>query len=256
MINLDKANKAFDNYVANYDISIEKINLKIKHSKRVQKIARNLAISLKLEKEEQNLSELIGLLHDIGRFEQIKIYDSFVDSKTIDHADLGVKILFEDGIIRNFIEDKQYDRIIYKAIKNHNKYSIEEGLYDIELLQSKIIKDADKIDILDIVTKRDLKHYYKKRDIGDQEMSDIIYENIKEHKLINNNDKKTDIDKWISTISLIFDVNFKESLKIIKNNNVINKMIDRVEYTNIDTELKIEDIKKIANKYLDLKLTE
>ena len=36
---------------------------------------------------------LIGLLHDIGRFEQVKVYDTFSDIDSIDHADYGVEIL-------------------------------------------------------------------------------------------------------------------------------------------------------------------
>ena len=46
------------------------------------------------------------LLHDIGRFKQIKLYDNFIDNmENNDHADYGVKILFEENLIRKFIED-------------------------------------------------------------------------------------------------------------------------------------------------------
>ena len=44
-------------------------------------------------------TEKAGLLHDIGRFEQLKRYQSFIDSQTIDHANLGVTILFDDNLI-------------------------------------------------------------------------------------------------------------------------------------------------------------
>jgi len=58
----------------------------------------------------------------------------FEDYKGFDHAEYGIKVLFEDGWIRKFIKDDQYDDIIYKAIINHNKYKIEEGLNEEELL--------------------------------------------------------------------------------------------------------------------------
>ncbi len=79
----------------------------------MQKIAEDL----NLTSEEAVLAQLIALLHDIGRFEQLRIYNTFRDIDSIDHAELGIKILFKDGIIRNFIKETKYDDIIYKAIK-------------------------------------------------------------------------------------------------------------------------------------------
>ena len=115
MIDLDKAKKEFEKYVKPYDIQNAKISRKIAHSYRVVEVSEQIAKSLNLTEEDIELAKLIGLLHDIGRFEQIRIYDTFSDKDSIDHANLGVKILFEDGLIRNFIEENKYDEIIYKA---------------------------------------------------------------------------------------------------------------------------------------------
>ena len=46
--------------------------------------ARRIAKSLNLSEEEQDLAELIGLLHDIGRFEQWKWYGTYSDKLTMD----------------------------------------------------------------------------------------------------------------------------------------------------------------------------
>jgi putative nucleotidyltransferase with HDIG domain len=43
------------------------------HTYHVADNARNIAEKLKLSKEDIELAELIGLLHDIGRFEELKI---------------------------------------------------------------------------------------------------------------------------------------------------------------------------------------
>ena len=50
--------------------------------------------------------------------------------------------------IRKYIENDKYDEIIRKAIKNHNKFEIEKRLTEKELIFAKIIRDADKIDII------------------------------------------------------------------------------------------------------------
>ena len=148
VIDIKKAKEEFKEYVKNYDIENPKIALKVAHIERVSIIAKNIAESLKLSKEDIELAELIGLLHDIGRFEQVKRYNTFVDAKSINHAKLGVDILFKEGLIRKFIEDEKYDKIIEVAIVNHDKYKMPEGLDKEELLFSKIIRDADKLDIL------------------------------------------------------------------------------------------------------------
>ena len=111
MIDMLMAKKAFADYVKSYDIQNDKIKLKVEHIERVSQIAKKLATKLELNKEDVALAELIGLLHDIGRFEQIKRYNTFNDKKSVNHGEFGVHILFnqKDGIIRNFVKDTQYD---------------------------------------------------------------------------------------------------------------------------------------------------
>ncbi len=147
MIDLINAKRVFDEYVNDFDKNNQKIVLKIEHTYRVMEAAKNVAISLNLTQDDIEIATLIGLLHDIGRFEQLKRYNCFIDSKTVDHALLGVQILFDDGLIDKFnIKQKDY-QLIYKAIFNHNKYEVAKDLNEYELLHCKIIRDADKIDI-------------------------------------------------------------------------------------------------------------
>ena len=44
---------------------------------------------------------VLGLLHDIGRFEQARRFHTFIDYKSMDHARYGVWYLFEQGHIRD-----------------------------------------------------------------------------------------------------------------------------------------------------------
>ena len=146
-MNLENAKKEFETFVKQYDLKNKKIKRKFGHSFRVMENAGQIAKSLNLSGEEIELSKLIGLLHDIGRFEQEKIYKTFKDHESIDHGDLGVDILEKENYIREYIVENKYDNIILKAIKNHNKLYIEDGLTKQELLFSKIVRDADKLDI-------------------------------------------------------------------------------------------------------------
>lgn len=253
MIDIEKASKAFSEYVKPYDINNPKIALKVKHTFRTVEVAKTIAQELNLDEEQILLAQLIGLLHDIGRFEQVRIYDTFTDRHSIDHADFAVQILFEDGLIRNFIQDTKYDEIIYKAIKNHNKFKIEEGLSGEELLQAQIIRDADKTDIFavfvdDIEQNRNVLYDYK--EISKQEVSPQIMKDFEEYKQSNRNNFTRPIDNYINIIAFIFDYNFLLGLKIIKQNKYIERTMKPICICE-DTKEQMEKIMKIANIYIE-----
>ena len=242
MINLSQAKEEFEKYVKPYGRDNVKICRKIEHSYRVIEVAKQIAKTLKLEEEDLELAKLIGLLHDIGRFEQIRIYDTFSDKDSIDHADLGVKILFEDGLIRKFIEDDKYDNIIYKAIKNHNKYAIEDGLDEKELLHAKIIRDADKTDIYEVYI-RDIESnenaIFNYDNISKEKISDKVLEAVKEHKLVDRYYTVNEADRYVAALAFIFDFNFKKGLELVKERKYITKLINRVRTENNEEEMKI-----------------
>lgn len=253
MIDIKKAQIAFSEYVKPYDITNGKIELKIKHTFRTVEVAKEIAKDLELNEEQCLLAQLISLLHDIGRFEQVRIYNTFHDRDSIDHADLGVKILFEDGVIRNFIEDTKYDNIIYKAIKNHNKFKIEDGLEEEVLLQCKIVRDADKTDIFarfveDIEKGKNLLYNYE--EMSKQIVSSKVMEKFEKYEQVDRNEFNSDIDSYINIIAFIFDYNFLTGLKIIKKNNYIERTMRPICICN-DTKEQMEKIIKVANTYID-----
>ena len=126
MIDLNYARAQFEAYLNNYDRTDDKIHLKEVHTFCVVDAADAICRGEGLSEEDHQLALLIALLHDIGRFEQLKAFHSFQDS-LFDHAKFGVKVLFEDGMIRRFIKDSQYDSIIKKAIAYHSLYSLDEA---------------------------------------------------------------------------------------------------------------------------------
>ena len=257
-MDLKKAEKEFQNYLKNYDIENEKVKLKIKHTYKVIEKSEYLAKELKLDEENKELAKLIALLHDIGRFEQIKKTNGFIDSKAFDHANYATKILFKDNLIRKFIENTKYDKIIEKAIYNHNKYKVESNLNQIELLHCNIIRDADKLDNFRVKEEEALRNtlssVYNPKTINLEDISPKVYEEFIECKLVNFKNRKTQIDYWICGISFIFDLNFDVSLKYIKENNYIDILVDKIEYKNSVTKQKMEDIRKCAKEYIDKRI--
>lgn len=125
------------------------IQMKEQHTGYVTANARALAIHLGLSDHDADLSELIGLLHDVGRFRQWQLYQTFVDAESEDHADLGVKTIKEMPFFGDMTEAEQ--ELLCFAIKNHNKKEIEPAPSDKHLLFAKIIRDADKLDIFRVL---------------------------------------------------------------------------------------------------------
>ncbi len=257
MINFKHAMSAFKKYLKNFDSQYGKIDLKIRHTYGVVKASEYIATKLDLSNEDIELAKLIALLHDIGRFEQIRQSDSFIDNKDMDHAILGNDILVKDNLIRSFIEDTQYDNIISKAILNHNRLSIEDGLSERELLHAKIIRDADKTDNFRVKAEEDFENIIdnSSKDILENDIiSENIFNNFMNSKIIVREDRKTYMDFWVSYIAFIFDYNYKFGLEYIKEMNYINIIVDRLDYKNIDTKQKMEKIRKHALEFIDKRI--
>ena len=257
MINFKHAMSAFKKYLKNFDSQYGKIDLKIRHTYGVVKASEYIATKLDLSNEDIELAKLIALLHDIGRFEQIRQSDSFIDNKDMDHAILGNDILVKDNLIRSFIEDTQYDNIISKAILNHNRLSIEDGLSERELLHAKIIRDADKTDNFRVKAEEDFENIIdnSSKDILENDIiSENIFNNFMNSKIIVREDRKTYMDFWVSYIAFIFDYNYKFGLEYIKEMNYINIIVDRLDYKNIDTKQKMEKIRKYALEFIDKRI--
>lgn len=149
---------------------------------------------------------------------------------------------------------KYYDNVIKKAIYNHNKYKIEEGLNKLELLHSKIIRDADKLDNFRVKETEHFKNIfpskYNSETINYEQVSQQVYQDFMNHKCIKLEDRKTQIDYWVCVIAFIFDLNFSISLKYIQDKNYIDILINRIEYKNMETKERMEEIRICAKDYL------
>ena len=127
-MNIEFIKEQFTKYVETFGIEDRAIFLKYNHSFRVMNLCEKIAKSLNLNDEGIYLSCVIGLLHDYGRFEQWKKFKLYSDVKTVYHADLSIKLLFDEGQIEQFQISKKYYDIIYDAIKYHNKLMCPQDL--------------------------------------------------------------------------------------------------------------------------------
>lgn len=251
LIDIEKAKKQFQEYVNSYNSEDKKVKMKIKHIQRVSEISRIIAQKLNLKEEDIKLAELIGLLHDIGRFEQVRLYDTFMDRDSINHAEFGVKILFEDGLIREFIETDKYDQIIKIAILNHNKLDIQQGLTEREYLHAQIIRDADKADIYYVLVTDGKKTVWGQEDLSNDIISDEIYTQFIKDKRIDYKEIKTAADLLVCHFNYVFDLNFNQTKKMIKENEYIDKLYKRFTFKDEETQKRYNKIYKTVKEYVE-----
>lgn len=212
----------FDEYAKNYNMNNPDINYKYYHSYRVMNEMDILAKKLKLIKEEIELAKLIGLFHDIGRFDE---REKFKNQK-IDHGEHGVKVLKELMINDKLKISLQNFNIMLTAIENHNKFKIPETLKDKELFFTKLIRDADKLDILNALSNESIKPIIYQDDSNiDENISKDFFEN----KSIDTYKVSTKNDMLLAIFSYIYDINFIETLELIKEKDYYNKIYQRIE---------------------------
>ncbi len=254
MIEIKKAKKVLKKYVSNYDISNNRIRVKIGHIERVATIAKEIAQNMQIPEEDIQLAELIGLLHDIGRFEQVRRYNTFIDKDSVNHGKLGAEILFEQGMIREFIEDTQYDEIIKKAILNHNRNKDDmQVANERELLHSKIIRDADKTDIIYMLTFEDKETAWGSSKLEDEKITEDIYQQFIEDQTINYAKRKTGVDVLVSHFAYAFDFNTSYALQKIKEKEYFKKIYQRFKFEEKETQEQMKKIYQIVEEYLEKK---
>lgn len=214
--------KGFEDYASSFDKKNKDIFLKYNHSYKVAELMGELAFRLGLSKDDIIVSRTIGLLHDIGRFSQLKEFNSYSD-KNIDHAEEGYRLLITENKIKNFgIPEKYYD-VIGKAIRYHNKLSIPDGLSDRELMFAKMIRDMDKVDIYRVISVNFNYSFSKEK------VDRPVIESFDNKKSAVKSDVKTDSDQIILTLCFLFDFNYNESLDILCDTDNFSLFISCIE---------------------------
>ncbi len=256
MVNIDYAKHQFEAYLQDYDRTDDKIHLKEIHTYAVLDAADEICREEGFCEEDHQLALLIALLHDIGRFEQLKQFHSFQDN-VFNHADFGVKALFADHLIETFIPDRQYDEIIKKAIKYHSVYSLSqaEGLTSRELLHCQIIRDADKLDNFRVKETERVETIFDtpKEQVEWELITPRIMDAVRARKCILSKERVTHMDCWVSYLAFIFDLNFPASFRWILKRDYLNRNIDRMNYQNPGTKRDMEEIREICNTFIQKK---
>lgn len=227
-INREKAKAVFTEYVSHYNGQDEKVRLKVEHTFRVSELCEEIAGFLSLSDEEVDLAWLTGLLHDVGRFEQLKNFGTFIDADSIDHAQYGADILFRQGRIRDYVESRQEDQLMETAVRFHSAYRLPEGLDEKTERFCHILRDADKIDIYKVNVDFPLEEIYNvtTQELVSCQVTEEVMQSFDEGHAVLRSLRKTPADNVVGHISMAHELVFPISQEIVAKQGYLKRLLD------------------------------
>ena len=216
MFDILKAKESFMNYVRQFDLTNDKIHLKLVHTLEVVRTTEYLCL----------YENITGVERD----------------------------LFKEGMIRNFIDDDQYDEIIEKAIAYHSLYKIPNNLEPSLLKQVLLIRDSDKLDNFRVKNIESIQTLFSisDADFYSQRVSQNILKDIENHTLILKENRHNEVDMWVSYMAFVFDLNFKSSYLFIRENDYIHRNMERLHFTG-DLKEDMLFVEKTCQSYVEEK---
>lgn len=253
-VNLSK--KKFSGYIDLFNgLSEEQQNnftIKKEHSVRVAETALYLADKLNLSESDKRLAFFIGLFHDIGRFKQLVEFNTFDDSNSVDHADYSNHVLTENNCF-GLIKEGQ-EELALLAIVNHNKRELPKSLSKEELVLSQIIRDADKLDILKVLS----DYYANPRAIANHTLtwekpsggaiSKEVAKQVLSGVIVSKDKVENQLDIKVMQLSWVYDINFKQSFELVMKNRFLEKI-----YNSLPKNDKVIEIYRKVKVYAENK---
>lgn len=264
-LNIDKniVTKAFERYVMSYNPENAKIRLKIQHTMRVAMLCEQIAMQEGMSEYDTQVAWLSGILHDIGRFEQVRRYGTFVDAESVNHGELAADILFRYGVIESFIPEIVSYRglrdwnVLENAVRYHNSYRLPENLSPREKKFAWILRDADKIDIIKVCVEDEPEAVYgvsadvlRSTPVTPEVMAEFNKEQVVLKSL-----KRTPADSVVGHISLVYELVYPQSVEIVMCQGYIDKMLN-FESALEEVNKQFIHIREKMNNYMQKRLSD
>lgn len=213
----------------------QNIVLKDEHTHQVCGNARRIAAELALDERASAIAETIALFHDVGRFPQYRRYRTFQDSLSANHAVLGAQVLLERNVLRDLPARER--SLIVRAVALHNVFTLPQGLDGEVLLQAKLVRDADKLDIWRVFMEllgRDTVDWPSAAGLGlpdTPEHSPGVLDSLEQREMVQLTSLRTLNDFKLLQLAWIYDLNFAPSLRMVIERRVIDRLSATIPQT-------------------------
>ncbi len=223
----------FDDYCSSFSTPVEEDqrNFAIKqyHTRQVCLNALRIAGDLGLGANETLLAEAIALFHDVGRFPQYRRFKTFDDGISVNHAAIGAKVLLDENVLHRLPDQER--TIILRAVTLHNVFMLPPDLDQATLLLSRLIRDADKLDILRVV----IEYFYQDEHSRAEAValglkdttgySEKVLASLKRGEMARKSDLTNLNDFKLLQLAWLYDLNFSGSLRIALERDYIDELV-------------------------------
>lgn len=208
----------FLNYTSSYQE--EWCRQKVEHTFRVVDFAQRIGESLALSEYDLHLVYLASLLHDIGRFEQIRNDHSFSDFQNRSHGEIGREVLLKDSFIDCFCKTEEEKRMVLEVVEYHGTFEVPSNLEQKDQQIVFIVRDADQLDILESILQGRFSI-----DIQDCSITESVQKEFFEHHLIHRERGKNPLDEYVAYLAFPYDFHFSYSLEYLKSHHMIENIV-------------------------------
>ena len=136
-----------ENWLARYPSPM--LQLKYEHTHAVLAHAACIVGQEKVEDPLGRAGLLAALYHDVGRFPQYATWKTFSDAHSKNHGFLGVQLIKRSNFLKE--ESDVVRQLVLAAVGLHNRYRLPPGIPSSVCLVTRIVRDADKLDIMRIM---------------------------------------------------------------------------------------------------------
>ena len=218
---------------------------KERHTHAVVRNAQRLCAVLGWGRQETAIARTVALLHDVGRFEQMRRYGTFRDDLSEDHAELGLKTIEKEGLLEGMGTRER--TLITTAIYWHNKpeHALPRSLDEASWRQVKLIRDADKIDIIKVVHETEQEENKEALStasgVDDEErLSDHVRELVMRGEDIKKQELHTSLDNKAFMLNWIHQFYYDQSVKVLSEQGHYEEMLQTIpeEYAEVKRRLR------------------
>lgn len=213
---------------------VEHLHLKWEHSLKVLDNAEGIlsapGLPAAFTPELIRAAQLAALYHDVARFEQYVAYHTFRDAESANHGAWGAKILKRESVFLAG-ESRRVAALVRAAVSMHNRFAIPHGVPQDFRLVTQVVRDADKIDILRVISgyaqpggKRSQVVTWKLIDAPDK-WTPSLYESVMAGRLGISIHMRYINDFRLLTCSWVYDLNFPASRLLMREQGYMDEML-------------------------------
>jgi HD superfamily phosphohydrolase YqeK len=220
----------FASYCASFrsvDAEVQRnFDLKEVHTRNVCEAARLIAQGG--TERRQMLAQVAALCHDLGRFPQYQEFRTFLDSESLNHAQLSAQILKQSSLL-DFLPKGERDSV-YFAVRLHNVFQIPAGLPAETEDLLRLVRDADKLDIWRVFTEYFFAPESERASAAGLGFPDLpecspeVLEAVGAGHMVQLSMLKSLHDFKLLQLSWVYDINFLSTLRLIKERGILEQL--------------------------------